>query len=125
VRILVGEMKESIKAYTRENITERMATIISNPGMIDNGRLTFVNGSDLYITDVRRYGIDNDWGILGKAVVIRRCGWKGESGIVVLPRRKNGEWEVMMCLEEKEMMGLMRGLEGGGWLIKDGIMAKL
>lgn len=34
-----------------------MATTINNPSMIDNGHLTFANGPDLYITDVRRSGL--------------------------------------------------------------------
>jgi hypothetical protein len=125
VTILATGIVQSIKAFTKEKITGRMATIINNPGMIDNGHLTFANGPDLYITDVRRYGIDSDWGILGKPVAIRRCGWHGEGGIVVLPRGRNGDWEVMMCLEKREMTDLMRELESSGWLIKDAITAKL
>jgi hypothetical protein len=43
----------------------------------------------------------------------------------VLPRGKNGEWEVMMCLEELDMRAFVDALEDGGWLITEQSMAKL
>ena len=70
-------------------------------------------------------GMDNEWNIPGtsstKPVAMRRACWKGEGGVVVLPRQseEDAEWEVMVSLEVGELERLEEGLRGGGWLVDE------
>jgi hypothetical protein len=70
---LTSSIMQSLEVYARETMIERMATLNSNPGMVDDGDLQFTNWPGLYMTDVRRYSIDNDWRILEKPIAIPRC----------------------------------------------------
>jgi len=59
-------------------------------------------------------------------VAMRRACWKGEGGVVVLPRQSDGdaEWEVMVSLEVGELERLEEGLVGGGWLVDEKELGK-
>jgi hypothetical protein len=37
----------------------------------------------------------------------KRAEWAGEGGVMVLPRTRNGDWEVMVCLGASEMTRLV------------------
>jgi len=115
-----GASKDWMRGFTKDRITARLATLVAHPGLVDNANLAFTaGGRDVYITDVRRQGAGLDWGILGQASAIRRIGWKGEGGIVVLPRTEGGkgDWEIKICLEEGLMSGVERGLREEAWLV--------
>ncbi|KAF2827078.1 hypothetical protein CC86DRAFT_291286 [Ophiobolus disseminans] len=123
---LAAKVSHSIRSFTRPVIESRLATIVSSttsPPMTDCEGLTFANGLDIYITDWRRIGINNEWDIPGtsssKPAVVRRACWKGEGGIVVLPRRAEGDedWEVMISLEDGELKAFAEEIRGGGWLV--------
>jgi hypothetical protein len=125
---LASIISTSLTGYTADVIKARLATLIkstTSPPAIDCQDLRFANGPDLYITDWRRLGLDNEWDIPGtgssKPVAIRRACWKGEGGIVVLPRRKgeDADWEAMVSLEEGDLARLRAGLKDGGWLVRE------
>jgi hypothetical protein len=123
---LATSIFDALQSFTSPAITSRLTTLISStvsPPITDCQALQFTNGQDLYITDWRRVGMDNECDIPGtsssRPTAIRRACWKGEGGIILLPRRKDGddEWEVMVSLEEEELRALEKGLRRGDWLV--------
>tara|TARA_R110002003_G_scaffold215_1_gene16423 strand:- start:11741 stop:13213 length:1473 start_codon:yes stop_codon:yes gene_type:complete len=116
---------DALGTFDRGAITARLATLVASNAAtpaIDCQDLRFANGPDVYITDWRGMGMDNEWGVPGTSsatpVAMRRACWSGEGGIVVLPRGRGGEgaWEVLVSLAEEDEMELEAGLGGvGGW----------
>jgi len=126
---LAHAISTSLTNCTATTIQARLATLIrspTSPPAIDCQDLRFANGPDMYITDWRRIGVDNEWDVPGtsssKPVAIRRACWKGEGGIVVLPRRRGdgADWEVMVSLGEGDGRRLGVGLRGDGWVVEEG-----
>lgn len=125
---LAKSIAQSLASFDAPAITSRLAVISSStttPPMIDCQDLRFANGPDLYITDWRHIGMDNEWCIPGtsssKPTAMRRACWKGEGGIVILPKVKGEEnvWEAMVSLEKNELNVMEQSLQAGGWLLTE------
>jgi hypothetical protein len=116
------QISASIGSINKEWVLDRFAEQV-HYSVPDTAGTMYEKGPDLYITSWLQLGADCEWRIPGttssKPTAIRRAAWKSEGGIVVLPRRNQGDapFEVLVSLTEDDVKGLEEGLRDGGWLM--------